>query len=71
MLEENPDLNESLDKKLETTLTYRNSGKSVVSCKSDPLRLITTICKHVQERGCEKYGRVVIFVTFMKESHKN
>ena len=39
--------------------------------KPGHLRLIRTICKLVQERGCEKYGRVVIFVTFMKESHKN
>ena len=71
MLEENPDLNESLDKTLKTTLTFKNSGKTVASRKPSTLRLITTIFKLVQERGCEKYGRVVIFVTFMKESHNN
>ena len=37
--------------------------------ESGPLRLIRTICKLVQERGCEKSGRMVAFSTFMKGSH--
>ena len=37
--------------------------------ESGPLRLIRTICKLVQERGCEKSGRMVTFSTFLKESH--
>ena len=37
--------------------------------ESGPLRLIRTICKLVQERGCEKSGRMVTFSTFLKESY--
>ena len=39
--------------------------------KPGHLRLIRTIFKHVQERGCERDEQVVIFLTFMKESHNN
>ena len=37
--------------------------------ESGPLRLIRTICKLVQEHGCEKSGGMVTFSTFMKELH--
>ena len=36
--------------------------------ESGPLRLIRSVCKLVQERGCEKSGRMVSFATFMKET---
>ena len=38
--------------------------------ESGSLRLIRTVCKLVQERGCEKSGRMVTFATFMKENHQ-
>ena len=38
--------------------------------ESGPLRLIRTVCKLVQEWGCEKSGRMVTFATFMKENHQ-
>ena len=38
--------------------------------ESGPLRLIRTVCKLVQEWGCEKSGRMVNFATFMKENHQ-
>ena len=40
--------------------------------KSGTLRLVRTVCKSVQERGCEKSGRPVHFLTFLqKETHFN
>ena len=38
--------------------------------ESGPLRLIRTICKLVQESGCEKSGKMVTFATFLKETHQ-
>ena len=38
--------------------------------ESGPLRLIRSVCKLVQERGCEKSGRMVSFATFMKETNQ-
>ena len=38
--------------------------------ESGPLRLIRSVCKLVQERGCEKSGRMVSFSTFMKETNQ-
>ena len=35
--------------------------------ESGTLRLITTVCKSVQHRGCEKSGRMVTFEIFMEE----
>ena len=35
--------------------------------ESGTTRLIRTVCKAVQQRGCEKSGRMVSFETFMKE----
>ena len=32
----------------------------------ESLPLIRTVCKLVQEQGCEKSGRMVTFATFMK-----
>ena len=37
--------------------------------ESGPLQLLKTVCKLVQEQGCEKSGRMVTFATFMKENH--
>ena len=38
--------------------------------ESGPLRLIRTVCKLVQERRCEKSGKMVTFATFLKETHQ-
>ena len=38
--------------------------------ESGPLRLIQSVCKLVQERFCEKSGRMVSFSTFMKETNQ-
>ena len=46
------------------------SDSSYSNGESGPLRLIRTVCKLVQERGCEKSGRMVTFTTFMKENHQ-
>ena len=35
--------------------------------ESGTTRLIRTVCKSIQERGCEKSGRMVQFSTFLKE----
>ena len=35
--------------------------------ESGTLRLIRTICKSVSERGCEKSGRIVTFVTYLMD----
>ena len=37
--------------------------------ESGVYRLIRTVCKSVQERGCEKSGRMVDFQTFLKAEH--
>ena len=37
--------------------------------ESGTTRLIRTVCKSVQERGCEKSGRMVQFSTFLKDKH--
>ena len=37
---------------------------------SGPMRLIRSVCKLLQERGCEKSGRMVSFATFMKETNQ-
>ena len=37
--------------------------------ESGTTRLIRTVCKSVQERGCEKSGRMVSFATVMREVH--
>ena len=34
----------------------------------EPLPLMRTVCKLVQEQGCEKSGRMVTFATFMKKN---
>ena len=46
------------------------SDSSYSNGESGPLRLIRTVCKLVQERGCEKSRRMVTFATFMKENHQ-
>ena len=38
--------------------------------ESGALRLIWSVCKLVQEHGCEKSGRMVSFSTFMKETNQ-
>ena len=43
---------------------------SYSNAESGPLRLIQSVCKLVQERGCEKSGRMVSFATFMKETNQ-
>ena len=37
--------------------------------ESGTTRLIRTVCKSVQEQGCEKSGRMISFATQMKEKH--
>ena len=37
--------------------------------ESGTTRLIRTTCKSVQERGCEKSGRMVHFSTYLKDEH--
>ena len=37
--------------------------------ESGTLRLISTVCKSVGERGCEKSGRMVSFATYLKERY--
>ena len=38
--------------------------------ESGPLGLIRTVCKLVQERGCEESGRMATLATFMKKNHQ-
>ena len=38
--------------------------------ESGTTRLIRTVCKAVQQRGCEKSGHMVSFETFMKEEFR-
>ena len=35
--------------------------------QSGVTRLIRTVCKSVQERGCEKYGKIGCFVIYLKD----
>ena len=35
--------------------------------ESGVTRLIRTVCKSVQERGCEKSGKIVCFATYLKD----
>ena len=37
--------------------------------ESGTTRLIRTVCKSVQEIGCKKSGRMVHFLTFMRDKH--
>ena len=46
-----------------------NNG-SYINGGSGQLRLIRTVCKLVEERSCEKPGKMVTFATFLKETHQ-
>ena len=46
------------------------SSKGFSKGESGTLRLIRTVCKAVQAKGCEKSGRAVDFLTFL-QSEKN
>ena len=37
------------------------------NCESGVTRLVTTVWKSVQERGCEKSGKIVCFATYLKD----
>ena len=37
-----------------------------LNSESGATRLFRTVCKSVQERGCEKSGRTVSFITYLK-----
>ena len=37
------------------------------NCESGVTRLIRTVCKSVQEGGCEKSGKIVCFATYLKD----
>ena len=37
------------------------------NAQSGVIRLIRTVCKSVQERGCEKYGKIGCFAIYLKD----